>query len=188
MSGAGKTRGRMQLTAKAIEGFKPDVEPYRWSDTRASGLAIRVATSGEKTWDCAYRVKGSGKVKRLSLGRYGDLSLEDARARANELTGAARQGVDLVARELDARDAKARAISVDKLVELYLARRVIGRLRSASNVTSTLRRVLRPLASMGAAEVKRRDLAPLFEAIAAAGHERAAGNARRLIGGLFGWA
>ena len=190
MSGSGKVRGRMLLTDKAIKAFKPEGEPYLWRDTRVSALAIRIATSGEKTWDCVYRISGSGILKRLSLGRYDDLgaSLEEARARAYELTSAARQGVDLVARELDARDAKARAITVDKLVELYLARRVIGRLRSASSVTSTIRRVLTPLASMGASEVKRRDLAPLFEVVAAEGHERAAGNARTLIGGLFGWA
>jgi hypothetical protein len=39
MSGSGKTRGRMELTDRAIKAFKPDVEPYRWSDTRAFGLA-----------------------------------------------------------------------------------------------------------------------------------------------------
>jgi integrase len=190
MSGSGKTRGRMQLTAKAIEAFKPDVEPYRWSDTRASGLAIRVATSGEKTWDCFYRVKGSPKVKRLSLGRYDDpgASLEEARARANELTSAARQGVDLIAQELEAREAKARSMTLGKLVELYVSRQVAGRLRSAADVERTLRRVLSPLAAMHAADIKRRDLAPLLEAIAARGRERAAGNAKQLIGGMFRWA
>jgi integrase len=190
MSGSGKTRGRMELTDRAIKAFKPDVEPYRWSDTRAFGLAIRVATSGEKTWDCFYRVKGLPKVKRLSLGRYGDprVSLEQARARAGELTNAASQGVDLIAKEAEAREAASRAMSMEKLVELYLARRVRRRLRSAHQVEQILKRVLAPLASAPAASILRRNLAPLLEEIAAAGHERAAGNARTLIGGLFKWA
>ena len=190
MSGSGKTRGRMELTDRAIKAFKPDVEPYRWSDTRAFGLAIRVATSGEKTWDCFYRVKGLPKVKRLSLGRYGDprVSLEQARARAGELTNAASQGVDLIAKEAEAREAAPRAMSMEKLVELYLARRVRRRLRSAHQVERIFKRVLAPLASAPAASILRRNLAPLLEEIAAAGHERAAGNARTLIGGLFKWA
>ena len=72
MSGSGKTKVRQQLTALAIERFKAEAEPYRVSDTRAAGLALRVAPDGGKTWDLAYRIASAGKVKRLSLGRYGD--------------------------------------------------------------------------------------------------------------------
>jgi integrase len=190
MSGSGKTRKRMQLTVQAIKAFKPDVEPYRVTDTRAAGLALRVAPSGLKTWDLAYRVKGSTKVKRPSLGRYGDpgAGLEEARARAGALTSAARQGVDLIAQELEAREAKARSMTLGKLIDRYLECRVVGRLRSASNVARILERVLGPLADMHAADVRRRDLVPLLEAIAARGHARSAGKARTLIGGLFKWA
>jgi hypothetical protein len=38
-------------------------------------LAVRVAPSGLKTWDLAYRIRGSGKVRRVSLGRIVDVSL-----------------------------------------------------------------------------------------------------------------
>ena len=104
------------------------------------------------------------------------------------MTGAARQGVDLIADEAEKREAKARAMTLGKLVDLYLARRVTGRLRSAASVARILRRVLEPLAGMHAADVRRRDLSPLLEAIAARGRARSAGNARQLISGLFTWA
>jgi integrase len=190
MSGSGETRERRLLTKVTIEALKPDDEPYRVPDTRAAGLALRVAVSGLKTWDLVYRVKGSTKVKRTSLGRFGDpgASLEEARARAFELTSAARRSVDLMAQELEAREAKARSMTLGKLVDLYLERRVVGRLRSASNVARILERVLEPLAGIHAADVRRRDLAPLLEAIAARGHARSAGKTRTLIGGLFKWA
>ena len=190
MSGSGKTKTQQQLTAIAIERFKPEAKPYRVRDTRAAGLALRVAPDGGKTWDVAYRIAGAGKVKRQSLGRYNDpgASLEEARVRAAELTGAARQGRDLVAEERNARETRARAMSVDKLIGLYLARRVRPRLRSAPDIERTLNRVLAPLAAMPAADVRKRHLAPLFEAIASDGHERAAGKARVLIGGMFKWA
>lgn len=190
MSGSGDTRGRIVLTAPMIEALKPEAKPYRWKDLRASGLAIRVATSGEKTWDCFYRIKGMAKTKRLSLGSYGDpaVTLKQARIRAAALTGAAQQGVDLIAQELEAREAKARAMTLGKLIDLYLARRVTGRLRSAPNVARILSRTLEPLATMHAADVRRRHLAPLLEAIAGRGHERLAGKTKVLIGGLFKWA
>jgi Arm DNA-binding domain len=76
MSGSGKTKGRVVLTKTSIEAFKAEAEPYRVSDVRAAGLALRVAASG-KTWDLSYRIKG-GAVRRLSLGRFEDVGLEAA--------------------------------------------------------------------------------------------------------------
>jgi integrase len=190
MSGSGKVRGRMLLTVRAIAAFNPEAEPYLWKDTLVSSVALRVAPDGGKTWDLSYRIAGAGKVKRLSLGRYGDpgATLEEARDRAHELTAAARQGVDLIAQELEAREAKARSMTLGKLIDLYLASRVRPRLRSAPDIERTLRRVLAPLAAMSAADVRKRDLLPLFESISASGHERAAGKARVLASGLFKWA
>ena len=79
-------------------------------------------------------------------------------------------------------------MTLGALTDLYLVSRVTGRLRSAPIVARILRRVLAPLASVSAASVKRRDLLPLLEKIAARGHLRAAGHAQTLIGGLFKWA
>ena len=72
MSGAGKTRDRVMLTAQLIESLEPKAEPYRIADMRIPALSIRVAASGEKTWDLAGRISGSSRQRRPSLGRYGD--------------------------------------------------------------------------------------------------------------------
>ena len=120
MPGSRKTREATMLTARAIEAMKPEEEPYRAPDQRCKGLAVRVAPSGVKTWDLAYRVRGAGKVRRLSLGRVSDLGLEQARERAPRLTSAARQGRDLIADEEQARAAKDREITVQKLVDRYV--------------------------------------------------------------------
>src|SRR5258706_15651944 len=77
--------------ASLIDAFRTAEAPYRISDQRCIGLAVRVAPSGVKTWDLAYRIRGSGKVRRVSLGRVADVRLEKARERANELTSAARR-------------------------------------------------------------------------------------------------
>ena len=78
----------------------------------------------------------------MSLGRTTDVSLEQARERANELTSAARGGRDLIGEEGEARDAAASRITVEKLIELYLRRRVAGRLRTAKSIESRLKRAL----------------------------------------------
>jgi hypothetical protein len=114
-------------------------------DQRCKGPAVRVAQSGVKTRDLAYRIRWTGKMRRLSLGRTTDVSLEQARERANELTTAARGGRDLICEEEEAKDAAASRISVAKLIDLYLRRRVCGRLRTAKTITSRLRRTLAPV-------------------------------------------
>ena len=71
-SGSGRTRGTVSLTHRSIVALRPGEAPYRVSDQRCIGLAVRVAPSGVKTWDLAYRIRGSGKVRRVSLGRVAD--------------------------------------------------------------------------------------------------------------------
>ena len=91
--GAGLTRATQLLTHRTIETLRPAEAPYRVPDQRCKGLAVRVAPSGVKTWDLAYRIRGTGKTRRLSLGRTTDVGLEQARERANELTSAARNNI-----------------------------------------------------------------------------------------------
>ena len=116
--GSGLTRGAQLLTHRSIEALRPAEAPYRVTDQRSKGLAVRVAPSGVKTWDLAYRIRGTPKTRRLSLGRTTDVSLEQARERANELTSAARSGRDLIAEEGEARAAAASRITVGALIDL----------------------------------------------------------------------
>jgi len=186
--GAGLTRGVQLLTHRSIEALRPAEAPYRVPDQRCKGLAVRVAPSGVKTWDLAYRIRGTGKMRRLSLGRTSDIGLEQARERANELTSAARGGRDLIAEEDEARDAAATRITVEKLIDLYLRRRVSGRLRTAKAIESRLRRTLTPVLQRHAADICRRDLRELLDAIVDQGLGREAEKRRQIVGAMFRWA
>jgi hypothetical protein len=186
--GAGLTRSALLLTHRTIEALSPAEAPYRVPDQRCKGLAVRVAPSGMKTWDLAYRIRGTGKMRRLSLGRTTDVGLEQARDRANELTSAARGGRDLVAEEDETRDAAASRITVGSLIDLYLRRRVIGRLRTAKEIESRLRRTLAPMLQRCAAEICRRDIRELLDAIVDQGLAREAEKRRQTVGAMFRWA
>ena len=78
----------------------------------------------------------------MSLGRVSDLTLEKARERANELTSAARTGRDFIAEEEESRAAAEKRLTVEKVVELYVRRRVAGRLRTAKEIERRLKRAL----------------------------------------------
>ena len=152
--GSGLTRGATSLTQRSIEALRPAETAYRISDQRCIGLAVRVAPSGIKTWDLAYRIRSSGKTRRLSLGRVCDVSLEKARDRANELTSAARTGRDLIAEEEERRAAAASRLTVEKLIELYVKRRVVGRLRTAKEIESRLKRALLSIMDRHAEDIR----------------------------------
>ena len=186
--GAGLTRGAQSLTHRSIETFRPAETPYRVPDQRCKGLAVRVAPSGVKTWDLAYRIRGTGKMRRLSFGRTTDVSLEQARERANELTSAARSGRDLIGEEGEAKDAAASRITVQKLIDLYLQRRVVGRLRTAKSIESRLRRTLSPILQRYAADICRRDMRAILDLIADQGQGREAEKRRQVCTAMFRWA
>jgi integrase len=187
-SGSGRTRGTVSLTHRSIEAFRPAEAPYRISDQRCIGLAVRVAPSGVKTWDLAYRIHRSGKMRRVSLGRVADVSLEKARERANELTSAARAGRDLIAEEEESRAAAASRLTIETLIELYVRRRVAGRLRTAKEIESRLKQALSPILQQYADEIRRRDIRELLDAVADRGAEREAEKRRQTVGAMFRWA
>ncbi len=186
--GSGLTRGAQMLTHRSIEAMRPAELAYRVPDLRCKGLAVRVAPSGVRTWDLAYRIRGTGKMRRLSLGRTSDIGLEQARERANELTSAARGGRDLIAEEDSARTAAAARTTVETLIDLYLRRRVTGRLKTAKEIESRLRRTSEPILQRYAADISRRDIRDLLNTIADLGKAREAEKRRQTVGAMFRWA
>jgi integrase len=135
----------------------------------------------------AYRIKGNPKPRRISLGGTNDLSLEPARTRANEITTAARLGRDLIAEEAEAERARQTRISVGALIDLYVRRCVTGKLRTAKEIESRLRRALSPVVDLGADSLRRRDLRQLFDHAADQGYLREAEKRRQSVGAMFRW-
>ena len=187
-SGSGSTREAIALTQRSIDALRPAEAAYRVPDQRCTGLAVRVAPSGIKTWDLAYRIRNSGKTRRLSLGRVADVALEKARERANALTSAARTGRDLITEEEERRAAAAARVTIEQLIELYVRRRVAGRLRTAKEIESRLKRALSSIMQRHAEDVRRRDLRELFDKCADDGIEREAERRRQTVGAMFRWA
>src|SRR5271155_1080436 len=163
--GAGKTRDKIVLTHRGVEALRRDVAAYRIPDLRCPGLAIRVAPNGLKTWDVAYRIRGAGRGRRLSLGPFPAISLEAARERTTILTRAAKAGRDLVEEEKTAKVAAAGRTAVGQLIELYLNRKVRGQLRTSYEIEIRLKRILAPLKDRYAEELHRRDLRAILDKV-----------------------
>jgi hypothetical protein len=159
------TRKNIALTHRTIEALKPEAAAYRVPDLRCPGLALRVAPSGYKSWDVAFRIRGAGKVRRLSLGPFPAVGLNDARTKTNTLVSAAKNGRDIVQEEKVAKAVADDRMTVEQLVELYVQRMVRGKLKTASQIELRLNRVLVSLRGQFVDEVRRRDLRKILGSV-----------------------
>lgn len=76
-------------SVKAASGTRLEV-----SDAQAPGLDLRVTDAGMKTFSYRYKIPGTKKVARVTIGQYPDVSLEDARKAARGYRDDIRQGKD----------------------------------------------------------------------------------------------
>lgn len=80
----------MQLTDKEVRALKPKDKAYKASD--GQGLYILVTTQGSRLWRFDYRFQGRRLT--LSLGKFPDIGLAEARQRLSEARQHLAQGRD----------------------------------------------------------------------------------------------
>ena len=87
---------RTKLTKRVVDALAPHPARYDVYDRDLPGFLVRVTPSGIKTFGVLYRA-GAGRgapKRRLSIGRYGPLTVEQARQLAREALGGVAQGAD----------------------------------------------------------------------------------------------
>jgi integrase len=186
-NGSGKTRPAAALTPRSIEAMKPEAEPYRVPDLRCPGLAIRVAPSGGKTWDVLFRIRGTGVVKRKALGAFPAVTVAQARERMTDLGRFAQNKRDKLAEEEKERAETSSRITVERLIDDYVKRH-LAKLRSSHAIEVRLRRALHPLRHRPAADITKRDIRDLLDAVSDRGRNAEADSQRQAIGALFSFA
>jgi hypothetical protein len=134
------TDKRFRFTKSAVDGLAIPTEAevgtvgYRmvW-DTQVIGFGLQLRPSGLKTFIFVYRNKG-GRVRRLTIGRYGRVTVDQAREAAKQHNGVVALGGDPVADRKKNRAAK----TLDELLHLYIQRHLIPN-RSEDAVRSAKR-------------------------------------------------
>ena len=69
---------RSRLTETTIKAFTPRTSRYDVRDDKNSGLVLRVATTGRKTWSLSYRNE-QGRQQRYTIGTWPNVKLDAAR-------------------------------------------------------------------------------------------------------------
>src|SRR5215204_37280 len=99
------------LTDVQIRNFIKAGLPIAKSD--GGGLTFTLSVKGAPVFTLRYSI--AGKRKELTLGRYPDLSLADARALAGKKRADVQQGVDVAREKRNALSATAHAWSFQRL-------------------------------------------------------------------------
>lgn len=79
-----------KLNKRAIDALKPEAKDYFIWDSQIAGFGVRVMPSGAKSYQAQYR-KG-GRTRRVSLGRHGKITVDEARRLAKDVMGQVAMG------------------------------------------------------------------------------------------------
>lgn len=106
----------MKLTIRSIAAVIPDPakDIYAWDDD-LTGFGLRIKPSGAKSFILQYR-NANGVSRRISLGKAGVLTPDEARKLARDKLAEVAHGADPAQEKADARQ----ALNVAELADLYL--------------------------------------------------------------------
>jgi integrase len=201
---------KCKLTDRFLLALKPAASGKRrtiWDEVER-GLAVRVTDKGAISFIVTRRVKGSPKPVRITIGRYGDVSLADARVQAAELKKEMRGGSNPRTRQREEIEVKRRADQeaqlarlratahrFDAVAERYIAEH--SKMRSAHYTALVIRKDLVPRwGSLPVTDIARRHVTEMLHDIKGDKERRrnpdgisyAASKALAAASGLFGWA
>jgi integrase len=166
----------------ALPPGKKDVFHF---DAACRGLSVRIQ-GARRSWVVHYAV--GGKRRRIDLGDVAGINLKDARAKASEITGKAKNGVDPLA------DRKAKAAvehrTLKALIDRYLTIYATPNQRPRT-LLETQRALLvhmAPLHDIEIDKLNRRDLAERFTSLLGSSGPVAANRTRGQVSALFTWA
>lgn len=177
----------MRLTKQAIETLtippgKKDA--FFWDDT-LKGFGVKLNAGGSRQFVAQYRAL-NGRQPRVTIGRVGIITLDDARKEARMILAKAQTGSDPQAERVEAK--RQASITLGSVTATYL-KRAKDRLapRSYQEVERHLTKAWAPLADMPLNGIKRADVAAQLTVVADNGAVNA-DRARSALSGLYSWA
>ena len=105
---------KLNFTQKALDGLSPQPQRYYVHDTKIRGLCLSVFPSGTKTF-MLYR-KVNDRPVRITLGRFDDLTIEQARKQAEGFNNEIAQGNN----PREAINSKCKELTFDDFFQVYL--------------------------------------------------------------------
>lgn len=166
----------------------PETGRLEVTDARCRGLALRVTSSGAKSWSFRFRDPLTSEVQRMTLGTYPDVTLGAARERADDLRRLVASGRNPIAEKKKERE-EAETRTFGALASRYLQEHAYRFKRSASRDDRNLElHVLPHWRDRRFDGIRRSDVIALLEGMISNGLGTQANRIQALISKVFSFA
>lgn len=109
---------KIKITKTAVDAATPQERDYELRDTLIPGFLIKITPAGRKIFMIAY-VAHNGQRRKPAIGRYGEITVEQARGIAQDWLAEVRRGIDPSAERLTARQAPSVKELFDRFITDY---------------------------------------------------------------------
>lgn len=153
-----------KLTKRVVEALRPAAKDILLWDSELPGFGVRVKPGGVRSYLVQYR--NGHRSRRLTLGRHGVLTAEQARRMAQDALSKVRRGEDPMAQ----RAAERAAATVAELAERYLKQHAEAKKKPASQRSDRFllrRHILPALGRITLKDLTRADVTALHHALRA---------------------
>jgi len=177
-------KNKINFTKKEIDALPaPDTGRTYYHDSKVQGLVIGVGRTGKKSF-ILYR-KISGIPERIPLGKYPDLTIEQARGKASDINSDIANGLN----PADIKRGRKTELIFSELFSDYLERHAKGNKRTWKDDLSQYNKYLaKPLGNKKLSEVDRASIAVIHNNITRVGYPVTANRVKALVSSIFGWA
>jgi len=154
-----------RISKRTVDATTPqDRDTYLW-DSELKGFGVKVTPPGHKVYLVQYRLGGrKGRTRRVTIGRHGTLTAEQARTVAKHLLGEVSAGRD----PAESRDRMQSGAALGTVLEDFLDKHVDAKLKPSSAREYrriTILYVPQSLRSRQISDVQRADIAKLHNAM-----------------------
>lgn len=155
-----------------------------YHDIKTSGLQLRITSTGVKTFSVYRRIK-RGEPERITLGRYPDMTIEQARREAVRIATDISDGKN----PAEVKRGHKAELTFSELFDDYMERHSRPKKKTWAEDQAQFRLYLeKPLGKKKLSTIDRKSIAHIHSSITKAGYAPTANRVKALLSSVFGWA
>jgi len=183
MTKAKITKPKINFTKAKIEGLPlPEKGWTYYYDLKVQGLGIGIGSTGKRSFILYRKIRGI--PERITIGRYPDLSIEQARGKAAEINSSIAAG----ANPAQVKRGEKAELTFNDLFEEYLERHAKPNKKTWDEDKAKYdNNLAKPLGKKRLSTIDRASIATIHSAITKAGYPTKANRIKTMISSIFGW-
>lgn len=177
----------IHMTKSAVDALKAASKDAVYWDGGLPGFGVKVTPRGRKVFVVLYRIGGAGsRLRKYTIGPYGRVTLQMARAEAQKVLAARLEGRDPATEKWESKR-RMTTDKVDDLIEVFIVQHV-SKTRKAAEIARLLRReVVSRWGNRCIHAIGKRDIVELASEIAQRGTPMAANTLLKVIKTYLNW-